>query len=190
MKFKQQLRQGIFGILAIAGVAIAGGTAIAQSTTEGLTIFGGIDTEYRLSYSIDNNERRSNDARYYLRISGRKLIARDILELQISYPEEFEDNGGYFTNAEIELRDGTGRGGETIAIDEIVLNPEENLIEIYPEEPIPASTSMVVVLSDVRNPNRYGNHFFVLDVLYQGGLLREFVGIWPIEAAATLPGDR
>ena len=189
MKFKQRLHQGVLGVLAIAGIAIAGGTALAQ-TTEGLTIFGGIESEYRLSYSIDNNERRSSDARYYLRISGRKLISRDILELQISYPEAFEENGGYFTNASIELRDGTGRGGASIAVDEIVMNPEQNIIEIYPEEPIPANTSMVVVVSDVRNPNRYGNHFFVLDVLYQGGLLREFVGIWPVEASAALPSDQ
>ncbi len=188
MKIKQRLRQGILGMLAIAGLATVGGAAIAQ-TTDGFTIFGGVDSEFRLSYFIDNNERRSPDARYYLRVAGRKLISRDILEIQVSYPEKFEENGGYFTNATIELRDGTGRGGADIPIDEIIVNTDDNIIEIYPEEPIPANSSFVIVASDVRNPNRYGNHYFVLDVLYQGGLLREFVGIWPIEASAELDGD-
>jgi len=182
MKIKNWLRQGILGLFAASGLAIAGTTAIAQ-TTDGLTIFGGLESEFRLGYSIDNNERRSTRARYYLRVSGRK-IPREVLELQITYPEEFEEEGGYFTEASIEVRDGTGRGGATIEMDEIVMNTEENLIELYPAEPIPPNSSFVIVISDVRNPNRYGNHFFVLDVLYQGGVLREFVGIWPLEVAA------
>lgn len=189
MRMKSFLRRGVLGLLAASGLAIAGGTAIAQ-TTDGLTIFGGVDSEYRLSYFIDNNERRSNDARYYLRVAGRKLLQRDILEIQVSYPEKFEENGGYFTEAEIELRDGDGRGGENIAIDEIVMNADANVIEIYPSEPIPANSSFVIVASDVRNPNRYGNHFFNLDVLYQGGVIREYVGTWPLEASAALDGDR
>ncbi|NER82813.1 MAG: DUF2808 domain-containing protein [Leptolyngbya sp. SIO1D8] len=187
MSIKRWLSQSLFGALAVSGLAIAGGTAIAQ-TTEGLTIFGGIDPEYRLSYFIDHNSRRSTRSRYYLRIAGGK-VPREVLELQITYPEAFEENGGHFTNANIELREGTGRGGATIAVDEIVFNSDENIIEIYPDEPIPANKSFVVVISEVRNPNRYGNHFFVLDVLYQGGVLRDFVGIWPLEVAAELPGD-
>ncbi|MDB9528213.1 DUF2808 domain-containing protein [Oscillatoria sp. CS-180] len=182
MKLKQWLHRSLLGVLAASGLAIAGSTAIAQ-TTEGLTIFGGVDSEFRLGYYIDNNERRSNDARYYLRVAGGK-IPQDILELQISYPEKFEEQGGYFTSARIELREGTGRGGATIEADEIIVDPEANVFEIYPSEPIPANTSFIVVLHDVRNPNRYGNYFFTLDALYQGGPLREFVGVWPLEVAA------
>jgi hypothetical protein len=177
-----RLKRYALGLLAASGVAIAGGTAIAQ-TTEGLTIFGGIDAQYRLSYFIDNNERRSSDARYYLRVAGRK-ITQEVLELQISYPEEFEDEGGYFTKSKIELRDGSGRGGATIPIDEVILNTANNVFEIYPSEPIPPNSNFVIVLHDVRNPNRYGNHFFLLDALYQGGPLPEFVGIWPLEVSA------
>jgi hypothetical protein len=179
---KGWLQHSLLGLLAASGLAIAGSTAIAQ-TTDGLTIFGGVDSEFRLGYFIDNNERRSTRARYYLRVAGRK-VPREVLELQISYPEEFEEDGGYFTKATVELRDGSGRGGETLEVDEIVIDEEANIIEIYPSEPIPANNSLVIVLHDVRNPNRYGNHYFVLDALYQGGPLRELVGIWPLEVAA------
>jgi hypothetical protein len=176
------LNRGLLGLFAASGLAIAGSSAIAQ-TTDGFTIFGGVDSQYRLGYYIDHNERRSNDARYYLRVSGRK-IPREVLELQITYPQEFEDEGGYFDNARIELREGTGRGGATIEVDEIIIDEEANILEIYPTEPLEPNSSFVVVLHDVRNPNRYGNHYFVLDALYQGGPLREFVGIWPLEVSA------
>jgi hypothetical protein len=182
MTIKQWAKRSLMGLLAASGLAIAGSTAIAQ-TTEGLTIFGGVDSQYRLGYYIDRNERRSNDARYYLRVAGRK-VPREVLELQITYPEKFEDEGGHFDDTRIELRDGQGRGGETIAVDEIIVDTEANIFEIYPSEPIPANSNFVVVMHDVRNPNRYGNHFFLLDALYQGGPLREFVGVWPLEVAA------
>ncbi len=182
MTLKDWLQRGILGLCVASGVAIAVPSAIAQ-TTEGLTIFGGIDAQYRLGYSIDNNQRRSSRARYYLRVAGRK-IPRDVLELQITYPEAFEENGGHLNNVRVELREGQGRGGSTIPVDEIIVDTEARVIEIYPSEAIPANSNFVVVLHDVRNPNRYGNHFFVLDALFQGGPVRDFVGIWPLEVAA------
>lgn len=182
MNIKRWIQRGLMGAVAISGLTIAGNVAIAQ-TTEGLTIFGGVDSQYRLGYFIDRNERRSSDARYYLRVAGRK-VPQEVLELQVNYPEEFEEEGGRFDKARIELRDGTGRGGATIAVDEIIVDTEANIFEIYPTEPIPANSSFVIVVHDVRNPNRYGNHFFTLDALYQGGPLREFVGVWPLEVAA------
>jgi hypothetical protein len=182
MTIKRWLQRSLMGMFAVSGLAIAGSTAIAQ-TTEGLTIFGGVDSQYRLGYYIDRNERRSNDARYYLRVAGRK-IPEEVLEIQVTYPEEFEEEGGHFENARIELRDGTGRGGATIPVDEVIVDSEANIFEIYPTEPLPANSNFVIVLHDVRNPNRYGNHFFLLDALYQGGPLREFVGVWPLEVAA------
>ncbi|HEY9888990.1 MAG TPA: DUF2808 domain-containing protein [Candidatus Obscuribacterales bacterium] len=182
MKLKRWLQQGLLGVVAVSGLAIAGSTAIAQ-TTEGLTIFGGVDSQYRLGYYLDNNERRSTRARYYLRVAGRK-IPREVLELQVNYPQEFEEQGGHFDKARIELREGSGRGGATIPVDEVIMDTEANVFEIYPTEPIAANSSFVIVVHDVRNPNRYGNHFFTLDALFQGGPLREFVGVWPLEVSA------
>ena len=179
---KRWLQRGLLGLFAASGLAIAGNSAIAQ-TTDGFTIFGGVEAQYRLSYFIDNNERRSNDARYYLRVAGRK-VTNEVLELFITYPQEFEDEGGHFDKTRIELREGTGRGGATIEVDEIIIDQEANVFEIYPAEPLQPNSSFVVVLHDVRNPNRYGNRYFFLDALYQGAPLQDFVGVWPIEVAA------
>ena len=179
---KRWLHHGLMGLFAASGLAIAGSGAIAQ-TTDGFTIFGGVEAQYRLGYFIDNNERRSNDARYYLRVAGRK-VTDEVLELFITYPQEFEDEGGHFDKTRIELREGTGRGGATIEVDEIIIDQEANVFEIYPSEPLQPNSSFVVVLHDVRNPNRYGNRYFFLDALYQGTPLQDFVGVWPIEVAA------
>ncbi|MDA0674456.1 MAG: DUF2808 domain-containing protein [Cyanobacteria bacterium] len=192
MGYRNWLQTLGLSALATAGVVAVGAQtalqptpALAQlsRTCQGFTLFGGVDAEYRLAYCIDNNERRDTRARYYLKVAGR-VVPRDIIELEISYPEAFEEEGGYFTSATIELREGTGRGDEDIPIAEVVVDPETNLLEIYPEEPIPANTSFIVVLSDVRNPNRYGLHNFNLNVMYQGDSFRQFVGLWALDVAA------
>jgi hypothetical protein len=180
------------GALATAGIVAIGPQSALQPTPalaqlsrtcQGFTLFGGVDSEYSLAYCIDNNERRDTRARYYLKVAGR-VVPRDIIELEIAYPEAFEEEGGYFTNATVELREGTGRGGDTIPVSEVIIDPETNLMEIYPERPIPANQSFIVVVSDVRNPNRFGIHNFNLSVMYQGDSFRQFLGVWPLDVAA------
>jgi hypothetical protein len=190
MRVKKLLRNTALTLLLASGVAWAGGVvaglglspAVAQNTGEGLTIFGGVDAEYRLGYSIDNNKRRDIRARYYLRVTGRKL-PRPVTELEITYPPAFEENGGHLNNVTIEVRAGDGRGGAVIEADEISLDTQNNTIEIYLKDPIPANTSFVIVMANVRNPNRFGVHYFNLQAMFQGDVLRQFVGIWPMDIA-------
>ena len=184
--FKRNLWSGLF----FSGLAIAGllgsslpSVGLAQTTSPGLTIFGGVDPDYRLAYTIQYNTRRSTRARYFLRVPANKL-RNDVVELEIAYPERFTELRGAIDTDNIEIRQGRGRGDETIPIDEIVWDAEKSQIIIYPEEPIPADTSLVIVLSQVRNPNRISIHYFNLKLLFQGDVLRTFVGIWPVEAGA------
>ncbi|MDA0265400.1 MAG: DUF2808 domain-containing protein [Cyanobacteria bacterium] len=173
-------------MLASGAIAPVTQPALAQrcTTTAGFTLFGGIDSEVRLAYAIDNNERRSTRARYYLKVAAGAVSPREILELEIFYPQGFEDNHGNFDNAEIEVREGTGRGGDVIPTSEIVVDSESNTIQIYFEDAIPESTSFMVVIDKVRNPNRYGIHYFHLDALYQGDSVRTQIGTWPLDVAA------
>lgn len=172
------------------GLAIAAGTnailptqLLAQETTGGITILGGIEPEYRLAYSIDRNEPYSEDARYYLRVPGNKL-PREVVELEITYPAKFEEMQGEINPNQIEVRTGTYRGDAALPIEDIVWDQANQRIEIFPVEPIPANTSLVIVLSDVHNPRRYGIHYFNLKLMYQGDVLRQYVGTWPLEVAA------
>lgn len=183
---KRNLWSGLFfSGLAAAGLlsSVLPSVGLAQSTSPGLTIFGGVDPEYRLAYTIQYNTRRSPRARYFLRVPANKLRG-DVVELEIAYPERFTELRGAIDADNIEVRLGRGQGDDPISLDEIVWDTERSKIIIYPEEPIPADTSLVIVFSKVRNPNRISIHYFNLKVLFQGDVLRTFVGIWPVEAGA------
>lgn len=206
MGYRSWLKTLGLGALATAGVIAVGAQTALQPipamaqlnrTCQGFTLFGGVDSEYRLAYCIDNNERRDTRARYYLKVAGR-VVSRDVIELDIIYPEAFEEEGGHFDNATIEIREGTGRGGAVIPAETfIAANSDDaegveidsaespgNVLSIIPDQPIPANTSFVVVISDVRNPNRYGLHNFNLDVVYQGDAFSQFIGLWALDVAA------
>lgn len=169
------------------GLAIAAGFSplvssqlMAQETTTGITIFGGLEPENRLAYSIDRNRPFSPNARYYLRVGSNKL-PREVLELEITYPENYE---GELNGDSIELRRGRYRGDSVIATDEIIWDRENRRIEIYPSEPIPEGTNLVVVMSNIRNPRNYGVHYFNLRMMYQGSVMRQYAGTWALEVSA------
>ncbi len=181
-----------FAALGLATALIAGGVgtlmppaSVAQS---GFTIFGGVDPEYRLNYSIDFNHVRSRDARYYLRVSDQKVV-RDIISFEIDYPPEFTELQGSFDVDKIELREGSGRGNDVIPTRSISWFEEEARIEIIPEEPIPEGTDFVIAMKGVSNPRRYGYHYFNLRVMYQGDVINQYVGTWPLEVAVDSTRD-
>lgn len=168
------------GMSAAVAAAPLSNQLMAQETTSGITIFGGLEPENRLAYSIDRNQPLSHNARYYLRVGSSKT-PREVIEMEITYPETFQ---GEIDPGAIELRQGRYRGDAIIPTDEIVWDAENRRIEIYPSEPIPAETNLVVVLSDVQNPRRYGMHYFNLKLMYQGDVIRQYVGTWPLEVSA------
>jgi hypothetical protein len=179
---KRPLQFAALGLVA-ATVATGFSTALLPQPSQaqtGLTIFGGIDPEYRLNYMIDFNAPRSRNARYYLQVARTKL-PREVIALEIDYPETFMERQGRLNPDSIELRRGDWRGGEVIPVKAIDWVEGEGRIEIIPEQPIPANTNFVVVLSDVRNPNRYGYHYFNLRMMYQGDVINQYVGTWPLE---------
>lgn len=186
MAIKFKSRYAVVSLLTLA-IAISTGFApfissqlMAQETTSGVTIFGGLDPENRLAYSIDRNRPFSPNARYYLRVGSNKL-PQDVLEMEITYPENFR---GEIKGDSIELRQGRYRGDSVIETDEIIWDQENRRIEIYPSAPIPAGTNLVVVLSNIRNPREYGVHYFNLRMMYEGGVTRQYAGTWALEVSA------
>ena len=170
-----------------AGFSTALVPQVSQAQT-GLTIFGGIDPAYRLNYFIDSNKPRSFDARYYLQV-GKNKVSRDVISLQIEYPQSFMDSDGEINPGAIEIRQGDWRGGAIIPVKAITVGQTadgraDGRIEIIPENPIPKGTNFVIVLSQVRNPSHYGYHYFNLRMTYQGDVVDRYVGTWPLELGA------
>lgn len=181
---KQSLKLVALGLTALAAaVGLSTALPLPTQAQSGLTIFGGVDAEYRLPYSIDANIPHSSNTRFYLNVQRTKL-PRDVISLEIDYPDSFTEIGGRFSPDAIELRSGEWRGRDVIPVRAIDWLEDENRIEIIPEEPIPANTNLVVVMSNVRNPRRYGYHYFNLRMMYQGDVVNRYVGTWPMEIAS------
>ena len=174
--------------LALSGAAIATTLSalpiqpgVAQ-TGQGLTIFGGVDSEFRLPYTLRNNSPRNRRAHFFLRVPGTRM-ERAVSTLRISYPEAFTNRRGSFDTDRIEVRRGRGTGGRDIEVDEVVWIPESSQLEIYMAEDIPADTSFVIAMSGIRNPNRFGMHRFNLQAESRGDVLPRYIGTWELLVA-------
>jgi len=193
MSAKRSLSRLLSGLF-LSGAAIATTVAtlptapsIAQ-TNQGVTLFGGVDSEYRLPYTLRNNEPRSTRAAYFLRVPGTRMD-RAASSLRITYPDAFTKRRGSFDTDQIQVRRGRGTGGREISVQEVVWNEEAGQIDIYLDEIIPADTSFVVAMRGVRNPNRFGMHRFNLQAETTGDVLPRYLGTWELLVAEEM-GNR
>ena len=135
-----------------------------------------------LPYRLCNNEPRSGNAIYQLEVPGERIIGA-VIEIEVSYNPIFTQpfRGGRFNIDQIEV---IQEDGVRVELDDIVWDEDGSRIELYPIEPIPASTDFTIVLNDVYNPSRYQQNLFNLKVLYQGEPIRRIIGTWPLEISA------
>ncbi|MGI8936094.1 DUF2808 domain-containing protein [Leptolyngbya sp. BC1307] len=193
MSAKRSMYRFLSGV-ALSGAAIATTlTALpvqpgVAQTNQGITLFGGVDSEFRLPYTLRNNQPRSTRAAYYLRVPGTRIESA-ASQLRISYPEAFTNRSGAFDIDQITVRRGRGSGGREIPVDEVVWTPESSQLDIYLTEDIPADTSFVIAMEGIRNPNRFGMHRFNLQAESRGDVLPRYLGTWELLVAEDM-GNR
>ena len=193
MSAKRSLSRVLSGLF-LSGAAIATTVtalpiqpSIAQ-TNQGLTIFGGVDSEYRLPYTLRNNSPRNTRAAYFLRVPGSRIEAA-VSSLRITYPDAFTRRNGEFNPEQIKVVRGRSSRGREIPVDEVVWNAESGQIDIYMAEDIPADTSFVVAMTGIRNPDRFGMQRFNLQTESRGDVLPRYVGTWELLVAEDM-GNR
>jgi hypothetical protein len=165
---------GLLG-LAIAGCLITTLplTAMAQGLP-GLTIFSGVERKDELNYRLDFGGRSSGWDRYRLRIPATKMKLA-VAQFAISYPDYYT---GEFNPKEVEIR----VKGKAVKLAEVKWNKENSLIEIIPEEPVPAGMNVEIVLSDVKNPSSGGMFYFNCQILSPGDVpLLRYLGTWVLQ---------
>ena len=81
-------------------------------------------------------------------------MVRDVISMEVEYPPEFVELQGSFEVDKIEVREGSGRGGDPIPTRAIDWIEAESRIEIIPEDPIPAGTDIVIAMKGVNNPRQ------------------------------------
>ncbi|MFM7424935.1 MAG: DUF2808 domain-containing protein [Elainella sp.] len=169
---RQNITLRFLSALALSGSVLVGMAppAFAQGLP-GFTIFSGVERENQLSWRMDFDGEPGVRDRYRLRIPAKKMEFA-VEQFSITYPDTYR---GEFDPQEVELK----VDGDEVALDDVTWDAENRVIEIYPQTPVPADTRVEIVLSDVRNPNRLGTHYFNAMVRSPGDLpLMRYVGTW------------
>jgi len=175
MFWKMSVRKVLTGLaIASCTMGLLPVASQAQSGLPGLTLFGGPRGEENLNYRLDFGGRANGWDRYRLRVPAKKMKLA-VAQFAISYPDYYR---GTFDEKGIELR----VQDKSVPIREVNWNKDNNLIEIFPEEPVPANSKVEIWLENVRNPSSGGMFYFNLQVQSPGDLpLYRYLGTWVIQ---------
>jgi hypothetical protein len=164
----------LLSTLAVTSCLLAGIPAISWAQSlPGFTLFSGVKSENQLPFRLDFGGQSNGWDRYRLRINNKKLKTA-VAYFVISYPDYYK---GTFDPKEIEVR----VRDKKIALSEVKWDKENRVIQIYPQEPIPAGNNVELVLSNVKNPAFGGVFYFNCSIQSPGDVpLSRYVGTWII----------
>lgn len=151
---------------------IAGFPIITQAEgLPGFTLFGGPPRESQLPFRLDYGGSSNAWDRYRLRIPAKKMQLA-VAQFSISYPDYYR---GEFDTKEVEVR----VRGKSLPLQEVVWDKENRLIQIYPQEPVPAGNQVELVFSNVKNPSFGGMFYFNCQIMSPGDVpLLRYLGTW------------
>ncbi|BAZ52741.1 hypothetical protein NIES4103_54060 [Nostoc sp. NIES-4103] len=139
----------------------------------GLTLFSGVKSENQLPYRLDFGGQTNSWDRYILRIPEKKMKLA-VAQFAITYPNYYK---GKFDTKKVEVK----VKGKKVALSEVKWDKEGRVLEIFPQEPVPAGNKVEVVLSNVQNPTFGGTFYFNCQVLSPGDVpLLRYLGTWII----------
>ncbi len=158
-----------FATFALTGFLLSALPAITLA--EGLTIFSGVRQNRELPLRLDYGGQPNGWDRYNLRIPSEKMKTA-ASQFIITYPKSYE---GDIDKKQIAVL----VKNKNIRLSEVRYDKKARIIEIFPEEPIPAGTNLVVELSNVKNPPYGGIHYFNCSIIAPGGpAIRSYLGTW------------
>jgi Protein of unknown function (DUF2808) len=134
--------------LAIGVSGIATPNALAQN---GVTIFSGVERNQELSYSTDFGAHPGQTDRYYLKLNKVKM-KQAVEKFVLVFPDNFD---GKLDTKQVEIN----VNGKKVEVQEVNWDKDNQRLEIYPKEAVPAKTNVQLVLSNVTNPR--GGMYYV-----------------------------
>ncbi len=164
----------LLSTLAVTSCLLAGIPAISWAQSlPGFTLFSGVKSENQLPFRLDFGGQSNGWDRYRLKINNKKMKTA-VAHFVISYPDYYK---GTFDPKEIEVR----VRDKKIALSEVKWDKENRVIQIYPQEAIPAGSNVELVLSNVKNPAFGGVFYFNCSIQSPGDVpLSRYVGTWII----------
>ncbi len=164
----------LLSALAVTSCLLAGLPAMtwAQSLP-GVTLFSGVKSENQLPFRLDFGGQTNSTDRYILRIPAKKMKLA-VAQFAITYPDYYQ--GSFDTkNVEVLVK------GKKVPLSEVKWDKDGRVIQIFPEEPVPAGHKVELVLSNVQNPAFGGVFYFNCQVLSPGDVpLLRSLGTWII----------
>ena len=164
----------LLSALAVTSCLLTGLPAmtLAQSLP-GLTLFSGVKGENQLPFRLDFGGQTSSTDRYILRIPAKKMKLA-VAQFAITYPNYYE---GTFDPKDVEVK----VKGKKIPLSEVKWDKEGRVIQIFPQEPVPAGDRVELILSNVQNPSFGGVYYFNCQVISPGDIpLLRYLGTWII----------
>lgn len=164
----------LLSTLAVTSCLLAGIPAISWAQSlPGLTIFSGVKGENQLPFRLDFGGQTNGWDRYRLKISNKRLKTA-VARFVISYPDYYK--GDFDTKqVEVKVRD------KKIALSEVKWDKENHVLEIFPQEPVPAGSNVELILSNVKNPASGGMFYFNCSIQSPGDVpLSRYIGTWII----------
>jgi hypothetical protein len=169
---RQKITLCLLSVLAVSGCMVTG--FAPRSTAQGLpgfTIFSGIDRQNQLNWRMDYDGEPGVQDRYRLRIPAKKMQFA-VEQFSITYPTTYR---GEFDPKAVAVK----VNGKEVPLSDVNWDSENRVIEIYPQEPVPAASQVEIVLSRVQNPTRVGTHYFNAMVRSPGDLpIMRYLGTW------------
>lgn len=164
----------LLSTLAVTSCLLAGIPAISWAQSlPGFTLFSGVKSENQLPFRLDFGGQSNGWDRYRLKINNKKLKTA-VAHFVISYPDYYK---GTFDPKQVEVR----VRNKKIAVSEVKWDKENRVIQIYPQEAIPAGSNVELVLSNVKNPAFGGVFYFNCSIQSPGDVpLSRYVGTWII----------
>ncbi|WP_427160260.1 DUF2808 domain-containing protein [Aliinostoc sp. HNIBRCY26] len=161
----------LLSVLALTGCVLTSLPTMVLAQGQGFVLFSGVKRENQLPFRLDFGGQTNSIDRYILRIPAQnmKLAAA---QFAVTYPSYYK---GSFDTKKIEVR----VRGKKVPLSEVKWNKETGLIEIFPEEPVPAGSRVELVFSNVRNPVFGGTYYFKCQILSPGDVpLLRYIGSW------------
>ena len=156
-----------------ASTLLASASPLLAQALPGLVLFGGVSQENQLGYRLDFNGVPRRRDRYRLRIDRRDL-AVGVSQITVMYPDYFD---GSFDLEDIEVE----VEGEEVVLESVDWDEQNYELRFNPVEPIPANSSVEIIMSNVRNPRDSGFYYFHAVALPTEDVpIRRYIGTWVI----------
>ncbi|MDB9307184.1 DUF2808 domain-containing protein [Aphanizomenon sp. CS-733/32] len=162
----------LLSALAVTSCLLAGLPAITLAQN-GLTLFSGVNSANQLPFRLDFGGQTNSTDRYILRVPAKQMKLA-VAQFAITYPDYYK---GTFDPKSVEVI----VKGKKVPLSEVKWDKEGGVIQIFPEEPVPAGRKVELVLSNVQNPAFGGVYYFKCQVLSPGDVpLLRYLGTWII----------